>query len=130
MTITIHVPGWFVDEAKKTLSEGNRYADELRRILIEHYGANPAWINEDTLSEMGTGAVIRTIINGGELQPAADLLADRLDYCSDIGLASFGLTRAQYNKSLPPVCSFCDVPLVDNVCPDCNFEFAPKDWVR
>lgn len=38
--------------------------------------------------------------------------------------------KAKYNKSQPAVCSFCDVRLVDAVCPVCDFEFAPEEWAR
>lgn len=98
MMITLQLPGWFMEEAKKTISSGEQYALEMRRVLIDKYGADPGTIDQETLNEQGTGQIIQAVIDGCEPIAPDKLLADRLRHYSDIGLKKHGLTRGQYNK--------------------------------
>lgn len=91
--IILRVDSDFLDEAKKTISSGKDYASELRRILIEQYGANPGMIDMECLQEQGVGQIIAATIEGREPMPPADLLIDRLPRYSKIGLQKYGLSE-------------------------------------
>jgi hypothetical protein len=91
--IILQVDGDFLDEVEKTISSGEDYALELRRILIEQYGANPDMIDMEGLREQGVGQIVAATTKGCEPTPPADLLADRLPRYSKVGLKKHGLSE-------------------------------------
>ena len=64
--------------------------------LIDKWGADEYQIDQVGLIEVATGHFIHCCLKGISLGDPAEFIANSLAIYSDVGLATRGLTRAQY----------------------------------
>ena len=100
--MTIHVQidkSELIEAAQAAQTEGKKFADQVIKILVLDWEADPQGIDKIAALEGATGHLIDCCIRGVGPTPYKEYVSGILAMYSDRGLAKMGLTRKQYQAA-------------------------------